>query len=83
MEASMHGSFDRPRKSDRSSGIGFFALPALLVIVLIGLAVTHPVVLTWIADAAQAEFVVVDFVPDTTPIRVAQPGTVTRTVKAN
>ncbi len=83
----MHGSFDRPRKSDdrihRSSGIGFFVLPGLLVIALIGLAVTHPVVSSWIADAAQAEFVGIDFVPDATPIRVAQPGLLTRAVKAN
>jgi hypothetical protein len=87
MEASMHGSFDRPRKSDdrihRSSGIGFFVLPALLVIALIGLAVTHPAVSTLVSDAVQAEFVGIDLVPDTTPTRLAQPGMVTRTVKAN
>jgi len=83
----MHGSFNRPRESDdrihRSSGIGFFALPALLVIALIGFAVTHPAVSTLVSNAVQAEFVGIDFVPDTPLTQIAQPGTVTRTVKAN
>jgi hypothetical protein len=83
----MHGSFNRPRESDdrihRGSGIGFFAVPTLLVIALIGFAITHPGVSTLVSNAVQAEFVGIDFVPDTPLTQIAQPGTVTRTVKAN
>jgi len=83
----MHGTFEKRRESDdrihRSSGIGFFAFPALLVIALIGFAVTHPGVSTLISDAVQAEFVGIDFAPDVVPTRLAQPGMVIRTVKAN
>ena len=83
----MHGTFDTPRESDdrihRSSGIGFFAFPALLLIALIGFAVTHPDVSTLVSDAAQAEFVGIDSAPVVAPTRLAQPGMLTRTVKAN
>ena len=83
----MHGSFDRRRESDdrslRRPDIGFFALPALLVIALMGLAVTHPAVSMLVSDAVQAEFVGLDFKPDLTPTRLAEPGTATRAVKAN
>jgi hypothetical protein len=55
MEASMHGTFDRSGESSNRTGrgwdIGFFAMPVLLVIVLIGLAVTHPSLSVWISDA--------------------------------
>jgi hypothetical protein len=48
----MHGSFGRSGKSnnriDRGSGIGFLALPATLVIALIGLAMIQPAVPAWI-----------------------------------
>jgi hypothetical protein len=87
MEASMHGTFDRPRESNgrihRSSGIGFFAFPALLLIALIGFAVTHPGVSTLVSDAVQAEFVGIDSAPVVAPTRLAQPGMLTRTIKAN
>ncbi len=83
----MHGTFEKRGESDdrihRSSGIGFFAFPALLVIALIAFAVTHPGVSTLISDAVQAEFVGIDSAPDVVPTRLAQPGMVTRTVKAN
>ena len=83
----MHGTFDTPRESDdrihRSSGIGFFAFPALLLIALIGFAVTHPGVSTLVSDAVQAEFVGIDSAPVVAPTRLAQPGMVTRTIKAN
>jgi hypothetical protein len=85
MEASMHGTFDKSGESDnrigRGWGIGFFAMPVLLVIALIGLAVTHPSVSVWISDAAQAEFVGTDLVRNTAPTQLAQPDPVTRTVK--
>ncbi len=83
----MHGTFEKRGESDdrihRSSGIGFFAFPALLVIALIAFAVTHPGVSTLISDAVQAEFVGIDSAPDAVPTRLAQPGMVTRTIKAN
>ena len=82
----MHGTFDRSRKSyhriDRGSGIEFLALPALLVIAVIGLAMTHPALPSWISEAVQAEFVNPDLVRDIHPTRLAQPGMVTRAVKA-
>ena len=82
----MHGTFDRSRKSnnriDRGSGIEFLALPALLVIAVIGLAMIHPALPSWISEAVQAEFVDPDLVRDIAPTQFAQPRTVTRTVKA-
>jgi hypothetical protein len=87
MEAPMHGTFDRSRKSynriDRGSGMEFLALPALLVIAVIGLAMIHPATPSWISEAVQAEFVDPDLVRDITPTQLAQPGMVTRTVKAD
>jgi hypothetical protein len=86
MEAPMHGTFDKRRESDnrihRKAGVGFFALPALLAIALLGLAVTHPDVSTLVSNAVQAEFVGID--PATVaPTQLAQPATITRTVRAN
>ena len=56
----MHGSFDRSDETDstyRSAGFGFCAFPALLAVVLIGLAITQPSAFNWISEAAQAELV--------------------------
>jgi hypothetical protein len=83
----MHGSLDKlPRddqSSDRGWGIKLIALPILLVIALIGLAVSHPSASKWISEAAQAEFVGVDFVPDlASPTRLAQPANVIRTIRS-
>jgi len=67
----MHGTFDRSRKSnnriDRGSGIEFLALPAFLVIAVIGLAMIHPAMPSWISEAVQAEFVDPDLVRDIAP----------------
>jgi hypothetical protein len=83
----MHGSLDRrPRDdqgSDRGWNIKLVALPILAVIALIGLVVSHPSASRWISEAAQAEFVGVDFVPDLAPAaRFAQPANAIRTVKS-
>jgi len=83
----MHGSLDKPPRDDQSSNRGWdiklVALPILLMIALIGLAVSHPSASKWISDAAQAEFVGTDFVPDLAPpTRLAQPRNEIRTVKA-
>ena len=82
----MHGTFDRSRKPDNDVQeywkVGFFVLPALVVVALVGLAVTHPAASNWISDAVQAEFVGINPAPDAAPIQFAQPREI-RTVKAN
>jgi hypothetical protein len=76
----------QPRDSKsvyRNWDIKLFALPILLVVALIGFAVSHPGASRWISEAAQAEFVGTDLVPDLAPpTRVAQPTNEIRTVKA-
>jgi hypothetical protein len=76
MEAAMHGSFDRPGENtnriQRSWSLGFFALPVVLVIVLVAVAMTQPTASNWISEAAQAEFVGSDVAP-MTPTQLAQP----------
>jgi hypothetical protein len=61
VEASMHGSLNRSdekrSRTDRSWSIGFFALPVLIVIALVALAIIKPAASTWISEAVQAEFV--------------------------
>jgi hypothetical protein len=83
----MHGTFGRSGGSynriDRRSGIGFFAVPLVLVIAVIALARIQPAMPSWISEAVQAEFVGPDSVPDVTPTQLAQPGMVTRSVKAH
>ncbi|SDR79678.1 hypothetical protein [Bradyrhizobium canariense] len=79
----MHGSFD-PRdenqdRTERSWSVGFFALPVLLVIALVGLAITQPLASSWISEAVQAEF----GPPRTAPTQLARPDTPIRTVKVH
>jgi hypothetical protein len=85
MEASMHGSFDRSREPGksiyRSWRIGL--LPALLAMALVGLAITHPNMSSWISDTVQAEFANTYLTPEITPTQIAQPATKIRTVRAN
>jgi hypothetical protein len=85
MEATMHGSFDGSPQDDQSSSrrwhIKLVALPILVAIALVGLAVSHPNASKWISEAVQAEFVGTDFVPDLTPTRLAQPTNEIRIVK--
>jgi hypothetical protein len=73
MEAAMHGSFDRSgenaSRTQRSWNIGFFALPVVLVIALIALAMSQPIASNWISEAVQAEFVGAD----SAPTQLAQP----------
>jgi hypothetical protein len=87
METAMHGSFDKSGKPDGDVqgnwNAGLFALPALVVIALVGLAVMHPASSNWISDAVQAEFVGIDLAPEAAPIQFAQPAREIRTVKAN
>jgi hypothetical protein len=83
----MHGSFDRPGKTDnpihRTWSIGVFALPALLAITLVGLAMTQPAASNWISEAAQAEFAGAFMAPEVAPTQLAQPAMQTGTVRAN
>jgi hypothetical protein len=83
----MHGSFDRSGESDkgiyRSWRIGYFALPVLVVIALIGLAITHPNMSGLISAAVQAEFAGAHLAPETAPAQIGQPAMAIRTVKAN
>jgi hypothetical protein len=84
VEASMHGSIGRSGKTDDNPtwNIGFFALPVLLVVALIGLAITQPAASNWISEAVRAEFAGIDL-PAVAPTQLAQPAMQIRTVRAN
>jgi hypothetical protein len=80
----MDGSFAQSRETGagihRRRGIGFFALPGLVVIALIGLAITQPATTRWIA--ALAERAAAKLVSEFAPRQVAQPTGKARPVKA-
>ncbi|KWV49306.1 hypothetical protein AS156_16330 [Bradyrhizobium macuxiense] len=87
----MQGSFDKRQRDERSNyqsfSIKLVALPVLFIIALVGLLVSHPAVVKWISDAAQAEFVVYDFATDQEPdvprlAHSTQPDNDIRTVNA-
>jgi hypothetical protein len=86
MEATMHGSFDRPSESgnrtQRSWSIGFFAFPILVAIALIGLALAQPAASNWISEAVQAEFGGGNLTPEIAPVEMAKPAMQIRTVRA-
>jgi hypothetical protein len=86
MEADMHGSFDKTGETIRAAygrwGVGILALPVLVVVALIGLAMTNPNMSNWISDAVQAEFVGSNG-PETAPTQLAKPSSAIRTVRAN
>jgi len=82
----MQGPVEKQPRDSRSAyrnwDIKLFALPVLLAAALIGFVVSHPGVSKWVADAAQAEFVGTDLVPDLAPpTRLAGPKHEVRTVK--
>jgi hypothetical protein len=84
VEASMHGSLNRSDKkrsrTDRSWSIEFFALPVLVAIMLVVLAIIKPAASIWISEAVQAEFVGMTS-PGAVPKDLAQPTLQIRTVK--
>jgi hypothetical protein len=87
MEASMHGPFDKSPKGEQNIyqnwSMKLFALPLLLLIALIGYAVSHPDVAKWVAEGVQAEFAGTDVTQDlASPTRIAQPSNQVRTVTA-
>ncbi|HLX15644.1 MAG TPA: hypothetical protein VKS24_10605 [Bradyrhizobium sp.] len=83
----MHGSLNKSDKSDKSIyekwGIGFLALPLILLIVLFALAVIQPVSSNWIAEAVQAELTGTDVLPDVAPTQLARPAMQFRDARAN
>jgi hypothetical protein len=88
MEASMHGTFEKSREVRdnnvrRSSGVGFLAVPVVIAVALVGLAITKPAVSTWIAEAAQAEFAGSVMMPEAAPTQLARPANEIRTIRAD
>jgi hypothetical protein len=73
----MHGSFDNSGKNEESIqqrwGMGFLALPVVLVITLIVLALTQPVASNWISEATQAELGVPGIAHQVAPTQLARP----------
>ena len=82
----MHGSFDRPGRSEdrgqQSWSVGFFAFPILLVIALVGLALAQPAASKWISEAVRAEFGGGSVTPEISPVQLARPTMQIRTVRA-
>ena len=73
----MHGSPDGSHETTDNSfyqrwGIGFIALPVLLVIALIGLAIIPTATTNWIADEVMAEFSGSNYGPQAAPAQVAR-----------
>lgn len=83
----MHGSFEKSGETVKSIyrkwGIGIFALPVLIVALLVGVAVTQPDVSKWISEAAQAEFVNSNETLEVVPTQNPPPSMQIRTVRAN
>ena len=83
----MHGRFDRSDETTdksihRSWGIGIVVLPVVLVVFLVGLAITKPDVSRWISEAEQAEFVASGQAMGGIPAETEHPAPQVRTVKA-
>ena len=84
----MHGTFEKSREVRdnnvrRSSGVGFLAVPVVIAVALVGLAIAKPAVSTWIAEAAQAEFAGSVMMPEAAPTQLARPASEVRTVRTN
>ncbi|MGY3444199.1 MULTISPECIES: hypothetical protein [unclassified Bradyrhizobium] len=89
----MQGSFDNrrqdPERNYQSFSFKLIALPVLVIVALIGMLVSHPSAVTWVSDAAQAEFagteaVYADPVPNVAELApTVQPRNQMRTVRAN
>ena len=84
----MHGTFEKSREVRdnnvrRSSGVGFLAVPVVIAVALVGLAIAKPAVSTWIAEAAQAEFAGSVMMPEAAPTQLARPANEIRTIRAD
>jgi hypothetical protein len=64
-------------------GIGVFALPVLLTIALVGLAMTPWGAPSWITQATEAEFAGANYRVETAPAQPAKPAIEIRTVKVH
>ncbi len=82
----MHGSLDKSGNNKdsiyRRWGLGFLALPALLLIALVMLAIVQPATSNWISEAVQAELSGIGVTPEKAPAQLADPAMEIRTVKA-
>jgi hypothetical protein len=74
--------FETVNRIYRNWGIGAFALPVLVAIALVGLAVTHSE-RSWMSEAIRAEFTAANHDADTAPKQLAQPASDVRTVRSN
>ena len=87
VEASMQGLLDKSGETVnriyRRWGIGVFALPVLLAIALVGLAMTPRAAPSWISEAAEAEFTGANYRPEAVPAQPAKPAVEIRIVKAH
>jgi len=87
VEAFMQGLLDKSGETInriyRRWGIGVFALPVLLAIALVGLAMTPRAVPNWITQATEAEFAGANYRPEAVPAQPANAAIEIRTLKAN
>jgi uncharacterized iron-regulated membrane protein len=85
-EASMQRSPNDLNPSDRrfvrNWTAGILAVHGIIVLVLIGLVLSHPAASEWISQAVQAEFVG-NPPPAIVPTQMAQPGGKVRTVRTD
>jgi hypothetical protein len=86
-EAAMPGSSGKSGETDKSSYlrwvIGFVVLPALLVIAMVGLIMTHQAASSGVSEAAQTEFPGTHLLPKVAPTQLMQPAREIRTVGGN
>ena len=64
-------------------GVGVFALPVLLAVALVGLAMTPRAVPNWITQATEAEFAGANYRSEAVPAQPANPAIEIRAAKAN
>ena len=87
VEAFMQGLLDKSGETInriyRRWGIGVFALPVLLAIALVGLAMTPRGAPNWITQATEAEFAGANYRLEAVPAQPANPAIEIRTAKAN
>jgi hypothetical protein len=65
--------FETVNRIYRNWGIGAFALPVLVIIALVGLALNHSDRSNWMSEAVRAEFSGANHRPEAAPKQLAQP----------
>ena len=87
VEAFMQGLLDKSGKTIsrvyQRWGVGVFALPVLLAIALVGLAMTPRAAPNWITQATEAEFAGANYRLEAAPAQPANPAIEIRAAKAN